>query len=153
MISSPNAVKFRKFVVNYTKNISTHWGLVTPYGDVDLGQHWLRYWLVAWRHQAITWTNVDRIPATSSPSLAWHWIVISDRLLSEPLLAFFSFETYRTSSSEIWIQYEPKYTFFILHFKNVICKMAAILSQPWCVNWQDCSISSVLTVEILQSCT
>ena len=37
----------------------THWGLVTPYGDRDLGQHRIRYWLVAWRHQAITWTNVD----------------------------------------------------------------------------------------------
>ena len=32
---------------------------MTPYGHVDLGQHWFRYWLVAWRHQAITWTNVD----------------------------------------------------------------------------------------------
>ena len=37
----------------------THCGLVTPYGDTDLGQLWLRYWLVAWWHQAITWTNVD----------------------------------------------------------------------------------------------
>ena len=37
----------------------THCGLVTPYGDRDLGQHWLRLWLVACRHQAITWTNVD----------------------------------------------------------------------------------------------
>ena len=37
----------------------THCGLVTPYSDRDLGQHWLRQWLVAWRHQAITWTNVD----------------------------------------------------------------------------------------------
>ena len=26
---------------------------------MDLGRHWLRQWLVAWRHQAITWTNVD----------------------------------------------------------------------------------------------
>ena len=33
--------------------------LVTPYGDIDLGQHWLRQRLVAWRHQTITWTNVD----------------------------------------------------------------------------------------------
>ena len=32
---------------------------MTPYGDMDLGQHWLRLWLVAWRHQAITWTSVD----------------------------------------------------------------------------------------------
>ena len=30
-----------------------------PYGDTDLGQHWLRQWLVAWRNRAITWTNVD----------------------------------------------------------------------------------------------
>ena len=37
----------------------THRPLVTPYGDRDLGQLWPRYWLVAWRHQAITWTNVD----------------------------------------------------------------------------------------------
>ena len=30
-----------------------------PYCDKDLGQHWLRYWLVALCHQTITWTNVD----------------------------------------------------------------------------------------------
>ena len=33
--------------------------LVTPYGEIHLGQHWFRQWLVAWRHQAIAWTNVD----------------------------------------------------------------------------------------------
>ena len=32
---------------------------MTPYGDRKLGQHWIRLWFVAWRHQAITWTNVD----------------------------------------------------------------------------------------------
>ena len=32
---------------------------VIPYGDIDLGPHWLRQWLVAWWHRAITWTNVD----------------------------------------------------------------------------------------------
>ena len=37
----------------------THCDLVMPNGDIELGQHWLRYWLVAWRHQAITWTKVD----------------------------------------------------------------------------------------------
>ena len=29
------------------------------YGNIDLGQHRLRQWLVAWLHQATTWTNVD----------------------------------------------------------------------------------------------
>ena len=37
----------------------THCGLVTPYGNINLCQHRLRLWLVAWWHQAITWTNVD----------------------------------------------------------------------------------------------
>ena len=37
-----------------------------PYGDRDLGQHWLRSWLGAVRHQAITWTNVDLSSERSS---------------------------------------------------------------------------------------
>ena len=37
---------------------SGHCGLVTPYGDIDLGQHWFRYWLVAWWHRTVAWTTV-----------------------------------------------------------------------------------------------
>ena len=37
----------------------THRVLVLLYDSINLSQHWLRYWLVAWRHQAITLTNVD----------------------------------------------------------------------------------------------
>ena len=37
----------------------THCGLEMIFGDIDLSQHWLSIWLVAWQHQAITWTNVD----------------------------------------------------------------------------------------------
>ena len=56
-----------KFVWSYFSVIMlTHCGLVTPYGDRDLGQHWLRQWLVAWLHQAITWTNVDLSSVRSS---------------------------------------------------------------------------------------
>ena len=32
----------------------THCGLVKPYWDIDLRQHWLGQWLVALRHQTIT---------------------------------------------------------------------------------------------------
>ena len=39
----------------------THCALVTSYGDIDLGQHSLKWWLVTWRHQAITWTGVGYI--------------------------------------------------------------------------------------------
>ena len=37
--------------------VVTHCGLVTSFGYIDLDQHWLRQWIVAWRHQAITRTN------------------------------------------------------------------------------------------------
>ena len=28
-------------MITYSKWVLTHWGLVTPFGDIDLGQHWL----------------------------------------------------------------------------------------------------------------
>ena len=37
----------------HERNI-THCYLVMPYGIIDLNQQWLRRWLVAWWHQAIT---------------------------------------------------------------------------------------------------
>ena len=40
-------------------NVLTQCGPVMPCSDNDLGQHRLRLRLVAWRHQAITQTNVD----------------------------------------------------------------------------------------------
>ena len=40
-------------------NVLTHSDLVMRYGINDLSVNWLRLWLVAWRYQAISWTNVD----------------------------------------------------------------------------------------------
>ena len=37
----------------------THYGLVMPYGDIYVSQHWFREWLVAWWHQTINSTNAD----------------------------------------------------------------------------------------------
>ena len=37
--------------------ILTHCGPVMPYGNINLGQYWLRQWLVSWWHKATTWTN------------------------------------------------------------------------------------------------
>ena len=55
----------------------SHGSLVTPYGDIGLGQHWLRWWLVAWWHQAITWTNVD---LSSIMSAGIHLSAISHKI-------------------------------------------------------------------------
>ena len=44
----------------------THCGPVTLFGDIDFGQHWLRWWLVAWRIQSITRANTDLSSVRSS---------------------------------------------------------------------------------------
>ena len=43
----------------------THCGLVMPNGNIDLGQHWFRYRLVAWWHQVITSANFDSLSVCS----------------------------------------------------------------------------------------
>ena len=53
-IYSPHGIARPQWV-----NSLWHSGIVTPYGDRDLSQHWLKKWLVAWLHQAITRTYVD----------------------------------------------------------------------------------------------
>ena len=37
----------------------THCSLVMPYGTLDMGQRWLREWLVAWWHQF--WLNTNEV--------------------------------------------------------------------------------------------
>ena len=51
-------LKFR-YVIHYTIDLRTHCGLVKQFGDIDAGQHWLRLWLAAWGHKAITWAKHD----------------------------------------------------------------------------------------------
>ena len=63
--------------------------IITPYGGIDLGQHWLRWWLVAWQHQAITLTSVDysskvfcgihlRTISQEMPQIYLSWWLIQD---------------------------------------------------------------------------
>ena len=49
-----------------------HCGQVMAYGNIHLGQHWLRLWLVAWWHQAITWTNVD-VSSLAICAVQFYW--------------------------------------------------------------------------------
>ena len=44
----------------------THSSLVMPYGNIDLGQHWLRQWPVTWWSKTIIRTNADLSSVRSS---------------------------------------------------------------------------------------
>ena len=44
----------------------THCGLMTSYGNIDLGLDWLRLWHATWLHQAISWNNYDGSSTGSS---------------------------------------------------------------------------------------
>ena len=56
IVLSPYSIHIYKDKVlhNYT-----HCHLMVPYGDTELGQHWLRRWLVAWQYQAISWIKSE----------------------------------------------------------------------------------------------
>ena len=43
-------------------------GQVKLYGDTDLRQYWLGYWLMAWWYQAITWNQSSLI----IKDVIWH---------------------------------------------------------------------------------
>ena len=51
----------------------TFCGLMMLYGDIDWSQHWLRWWLVAWWHRAITLTNVDLSSEGTCTTYLTHW--------------------------------------------------------------------------------
>ena len=39
-------------------------------------RHWLRLWLAAWRHQAVTWANVDQDPCRHMTSLGHNELML-----------------------------------------------------------------------------
>ena len=69
--------------------VLTRRGLVMPYGDSDLGQHWLRCWFVAWRHQAITWTNLISIS-----EVLWHLPESNFTVSGQTTILYNEFESY-----------------------------------------------------------
>ena len=69
--------------------VLTRRGLVMPYGDSDLGQHWLRCWFVAWWHQAITWTNLISIS-----EVLWHLPESNFTASGQTTILYNEFESY-----------------------------------------------------------
>ena len=67
---------------------ATHCGSVMPYVNGDLGQHWLRWWLVARKHQAITWTDADLlfIRPSCRNKLQWNLHINTKLFLQENVL-------------------------------------------------------------------
>ena len=56
---------------------SSHCSLVTPYGDGDMGQHWLRQWLVA---VTLSEPMLTYYPLAFKPAYHFHERKIKDRI-------------------------------------------------------------------------
>ena len=64
------------YTIYHTKDQSAQ-SDVLKWHDVILGQHCIRWWLVAWRHQAIAWSIVDlwiKLTRTHSPTTTSHYL-------------------------------------------------------------------------------
>ena len=83
---------------------------MTPYDNVDIGQHWLRKWLAAWRHQAITWTIVDLSSVRSSDN---HLKVILQEIPEPPItnislnITYLKFDESFPGANELLTRMEP----------------------------------------------
>ena len=87
------------------KKLLTHWGRVLHIYVTNVGHHWFRYWLVTCLAPSHYLNQCWNI-ANCTRSNKLHWNL--------------------NQNSYIFIQENA--------FENVICKMAAILSRPYCVN-------------------
>ena len=73
---------------------SNHYGLVTPYGEKDVGHYWFWQWLVAWRPKAITKANID----LSSVKVLCHSAEGS-------FMDMFNFESHKVTSTYLRVQW------------------------------------------------
>ena len=72
-----------KFVCEFRVQILTHSCLVALYGNIEIGQRWTNWRLVAWRHQYIIGANVD---LSSVRSFGIHLRSISDVILKSSVV-------------------------------------------------------------------
>ena len=59
----------------YNLSMLIHCSLVKQHGNIDLYQHWLRWWLVTWQQQAITWASADlsSVLIWGLVTITWEW--------------------------------------------------------------------------------
>ena len=81
--------------------LCTHCGLVTPYSDMSIGQHWHRLWFDAVRQQAITWAKVDY---SSSAILAVQFQRIFKAITWETCSRKIYFQDFIKSCREQWVK-------------------------------------------------
>ena len=127
-----------------SENMITHNGLVMPYGDLELDQHWLRYGLVAWQHQAITWTTVDL------SSLRFGYIHLRAILceISQPSITKITFEINHQSN---WNCLHIWFTIFIQTFHESILSFAFIF--PGHESFEACLRTSLtVSITIFDTC-
>ena len=80
-----------------------------PYGDIDLDQHWLRLWLDAWWHRAITWSNVNFFLLSFCGN---HMSAISQKVQASINVVYepenYTFKISATSPRDQWVMQSPQ---------------------------------------------
>ena len=117
---------------------------MTPYGNINLDQRWLRQWLVAWRHQAITWTNVDLSSVRSSG------VHLSAILQEMPQPSVTEISLIITCDELRWVTGDTTYLNSPTNLMNQEQLYSLVHIDGLA---QDCSNSIANAHELLQSCT
>ena len=113
----------------------THCGQVTPYGNIDLGQHWFRQWLVAWQHQAITYANSNRhLPGSWAIHIkAIHSIRNAQESNHQNTFEHYTHKIKITSSRGQWVNLQIFNRTFV---KEIIIQLTIIKKKKPIYFWQ-----------------
>ena len=103
-------------------NLLTLCGLMIPYGDIDMGQHWSRQWLVAWWHQVIRRTKIE--------SLLMRFFDIHPRAISQWVLydefKNFTFKITATTPKDQRVKF-----MYHVSFQPGLCIGQIIITHQW----------------------
>ena len=80
LIKQIRHVEYHLVLITYSvRSMSlTRCGLVPSFNNIDLGNHWLRTGLFAWRYQTITFTDVD---SSSLEFSSINWVAVSQEMV------------------------------------------------------------------------
>ena len=144
---------------------------MAPYGVRDLGQYWLRKWLVAWRHQAITWTNADLSSLRSSdvhmraisleisqPSVTkislksislrfyWNlpWANELNVLAPSPIARSVCDRAFSLSVSGVYEKEPPSFESWSLHKRQLATSRSEIISMYQCIGIETAHVNIII---------
>ena len=111
----------------------TYCGPLTSYGVGDLGLHSVMWWLIAWRHQGVTWTIIDLYIYQRD---FWHSFLGNIYLNIQAINTQIVFKTYTFEITATYARWNELFGHSHRQYKNQSSELFI------CRQWNSCTLIS-----------